>query len=56
MISERDTRRIRDDAYIAHDAIESLMFAQVLSEKYIKEKIRVVESCVKFIKNFTSEK
>ena len=52
MISENDTRRIRDDAYIAHDALESLMFAPNLSEAYIAEKIRTVENCVRFIKTF----
>lgn len=52
MISADDTRRIRDDAYIAIDALQSLLYAPNLSEDYIKEKVNTVESCIKFIETF----
>lgn len=56
MISERDQKRIRDDAYIARDALESLMYAHNLTEDYIKEKLNTVRNCVKFIEHFEEGK
>lgn len=56
MISERDALRIRDDARIAMDALQSLVSAApYISERYVKEKLRVVKSCVRFIENFEEE-
>lgn len=55
MISEIDTKRIRDDAYIACDALQALMYAPSLYEDYIKEKLDIVRSCVKFIEHFESK-
>lgn len=52
MISENDTKRIRNDAYIACDALESLMYAPTLHEDYIREKLNIVRSCMKFIECF----
>lgn len=56
MITEYDQKRIRDDAYIAADALHSLMYAPDLSEHYVNEKVKTVEACLKFIKNFTKVK
>lgn len=56
MISEHDTNRIRNDAYITCDALQSLIQAPKLSERYIKEKLGVVRNCVKFIEHFEEEK
>jgi hypothetical protein len=56
MISEHDALRIRDDARIACDALQSLICAApYISERYVKEKLRVVKGCVKFIENFEEE-
>lgn len=56
MISERDALRIKDDALIAMDALQSLVSAApYISERYVKEKLRVVKSCVRFIENFEEE-
>ena len=56
MISERDALRIRDDARIAMDALQSLVSAApYISERYGKEKLSVVKGCVRFIDNFEEE-
>jgi len=55
MISKIDTQRIRNDAYIAVDALTSLIQAPMLDERYVNEKLNVVRSCVKFISNFEGE-
>ena len=56
MISERDALRIRDDARIAMDALQSLVSsAPHISERYVKEKLRAVKGCVRFIENFEEE-
>ncbi len=54
MIDEYNTSRIRNDAYIACDALQSLMYASTLHENYIKEKLDVVRRCIKFIEHFES--
>ena len=56
MTSEHDTNRIRNDAYIACDALQSLMQAPKLHEDCIKEKLTVVRNCVRFIEHFEEEK
>ena len=55
MIDEYDMTRIRDDAYIACDALQSLINAPSLHEDYIKEKLEVVRRCIKFIEHFESK-
>lgn len=55
MIDEYNTKRIRDDAYIACDALQSLMYAPTLHEEYVKEKLEVVRRCVKFIEQFEAK-
>lgn len=52
MINEEDTRRIREDAYIAYDALNALIVSPTLHEDYIKEKLDVVRRCVRFISHF----
>jgi len=52
MIEKSDERRIRDDAYIARDALEGLMYAQVLTGDYVKEKLDTVRRCIAFIEHF----
>lgn len=55
MIDMINTARIRDDAYIACDALQSLINAPSLHEDYIKEKLEVVRRCIKFIEHFESK-
>ena len=56
MISEYDAQRIANDARIAQDALQSLICASpYLSERYVKEKLRVVKGCIRFIENFEEE-
>ena len=52
MVDEYNTQRIRNDAYIACDALQALMYAPNLHEDYIKEKLDVVRRCIKFIEHF----
>ena len=56
MIDEYNTKRIRNDAYIACDALQSLMYAPTLHEDYVKEKLEVVRHCIKFIEHFETTK
>ena len=56
MIDEYNTSRIRNDAYIACDALQSLMYAPTLHENYIKEKLDIVRQCIKFIEHFESDR
>ena len=55
MINEVDTKRIRDDAYIDCDALQALMYAPSLHEDYIKEKLDIARSCIKFIEHFENK-
>ena len=56
MIDERNSMRIADDARIACDALQSLICAApYIHENYVKEKLRVVKRCVKFIEQFEPE-
>lgn len=52
MIDNINAVRIRDDAYIACDALQALVYAPNLHEDYIKEKLDVVRRCIKFIEHF----
>lgn len=52
MIDNFNAVRIRDDAYIACDALQALVYAPNLHEDYIKEKLDVVRRCIKFIEHF----
>ena len=54
MIDEFNTKRIRDDAYIACDALQALILSSYLQEDYIKEKLDIVRRCIKFIEQFES--
>ena len=56
MIDEYNALRIKDDAMIACDALQSLIYASPhISEQYVKEKLKVVKSCIKFIEQFEGE-
>ena len=55
MINEHDAKRIRDDAYIACDALQALMLSPQLHEDYIKEKLDRVRACIEFISHFESK-
>ena len=55
MIDEYNTKRIQNDAYIACDALRSLMYAPTLHEDYVREKLEVVRRCIKFIEHFEAK-
>lgn len=55
IINELNAMRIRDDAYIACDALQSLINSPKLHENYIREKLDVVRRCIKFIENFEAK-
>ena len=55
MVDEFNTQRIRNDAGIACDALQALMYAPNLHEDYIKEKLETVRRCIKFIELFESK-
>lgn len=55
VINELNAMRIRDDAYIACDALQSLIYSPKLHENYIREKLDVVRRCIKFIENFEAK-
>lgn len=56
MINENDAMRIREDAFIACDALQSLIAAApYIHENYIKEKLKVVKGCIAFIEQFEGE-
>lgn len=55
-IEEMNQLRIADDAYIAVDALESIITVareQSLHPAYLKEKIDKVQRCLCFMKEFT---
>lgn len=52
MISESDALRIKNDAIIAQDALQSLICSSKLHENYVREKLTVVKECIKFIEHF----
>ena len=56
MINERDAMRISEDAFIACDALQSLISAApYIHENYVREKLKVVKGCIKFIEQFEGE-
>ena len=55
MISESDTLRVKNDAIIAQDALQSLICSPNLHENYIREKLTVVKECIKFIEQIERE-
>lgn len=55
MIDEFNTQRIRNDAYIACDALQALVNSPKLHEDYIKEKLETVRRCIEFIELFESK-
>lgn len=55
VINELNAMRIRDDAYIACDALQSLINSPKLHENYIREKLDVVRRCIKFLENFEAK-
>ena len=53
MLTEQDAIRVRDDAMIACDALQSLISAApYIHESYVKEKLRTVKNCIRFIEQF----
>lgn len=53
MINEHDAMRICDDAAIARDALQSLVVAApYIHENYLKQKLKVVKNCIKFMEQF----
>ena len=55
MVDEYNTQRIRNDAGIACDALQALMYAPNLHEDYIKEKLDIIRHCIEFIERFESK-
>lgn len=55
MIDNFNAVRIRNDAYIACDALQALVNSPKLHEDYIKEKLKTVRRCIKFIELFESK-
>lgn len=55
IINDLNAMRIRCDAYIACDALQSLINSPKLHENYIREKLDVVRRCIKFIENFEAK-
>lgn len=53
LINARDTCRIKNDAYIAMDACESIVYSPTLHPEYLKEKLNVIKRCVEFMEHFT---
>mgnify|MGYP003399113256 CR=1 FL=1 len=53
MLTPQDAIRVRDDAMIACDALQSLISAApYIHESYVKEKLRTVKNCIRFIEQF----
>ena len=53
MIDEQNAIRIRDDAFIACDALQSIIAAApFIHENYLREKLKVVKGCIKFMEQF----
>ena len=53
MIDEQNAMRIRDDAFIACDALQSIIAAApYIHENYLREKLKVVKGCIKFMEQF----
>lgn len=56
MISKTDAKRIATDAEIALDAMASLIYCNLsggeLHEIYLREKVRVAQDCLDFMKSF----
>lgn len=53
IINSRDTKRIQDDAYIAIDALQGIVYSgNNLHESYLKEKVDKAQRCLDFIKGF----
>lgn len=56
MIDENNSKRIRDDAYIACDALQSIIAAApYIHEDYLKEKLDVIRRCLAFMQHFEPE-
>lgn len=59
MINKVDTKRIAGDAAIAIDALTSLVYGvctdSELHENYLREKVRVAQGCLDFMKTFYEE-
>ena len=55
IIDKHNTERIRGDAYIACDALQSLINAPTLHKDYIGEKLDRVRSCINFISLFENK-
>ncbi len=56
MIDENNSMRIKNDAYIACDALKSLIVAApYIHEDYLHEKLEVVRRCLKFMELFEGE-
>lgn len=56
MISRQDGERIRNDAFIAIDALESIAECwETLHPNYLKEKCETAQKCLDFMKSFYLE-
>lgn len=56
MIDENNCKRIRDDAYIACDALESIIEASpYIHEDYLREKLDVVRKCIAFMQHYETK-
>lgn len=56
MIDEYNALRIRDDALIACDALQSIIAAApYIHENYLREKLKVIKGCIEFMEHFEGE-
>ncbi len=60
MINKFDAKRIAGDAEIAIEALTSLVYdgaltGRELHENYLREKVRVAQDCLDFMKTFYEE-
>ena len=59
MIDERNTSRIKNDAFIAVDALQAIVNCCVMDGRihsdYLKEKTDVAKRCLEFMDNFIKE-
>lgn len=56
IIPKNETKRINEDAWLAIDALESIIASSDnLHQDYLKEKISIVRRCIYFIENFEKD-
>ena len=55
-ISKEQGKRIEQDAYLAVDALESIIACSShLHQDYLKEKLSIVKRCAEFMQHFVKE-